>query len=155
LIFSSDFLRASETAELAAAGLGAEIQLARELRERVFYSLVGRSFPEILREHGDTGRGIVEGNSDLLDMPGEEGYAEARQRVVNFVRHLSRTAPGGRILVVCHGGPHAWLLEETLGADLRGVRSVTLRTGFFSRFTIRDTGFKLDSMNLPPIGVGA
>jgi probable phosphoglycerate mutase len=152
---SSDFLRALETAEIATAGASTEIQLAPNLRERVFYSLVGKSFPEIVREHGDAGRGILEGNSDLVDLPGEEGYSDARRRVVDFLKELCRVAAGSRVLVVSHGGPHAWLLEETLGVDLRGVRSFTLRTGFFSRFTIQKSGFRIDSMNVPPVGVAS
>jgi broad specificity phosphatase PhoE len=154
LIFSSDFLRASQTAELASAALNAEISLARELRERVCYCLIGKSFPEIVQEYGDGGTGIVGGNSDLLELPGEEGYAAARRRVVDFVRQLARSEPEARVLLVCHGGPHAWLIEEALGADLRGTRRVALRTGFFSRFTVGRHEVHIDSMNVPPAGVG-
>lgn len=155
LVFSSDFLRAMETASLATAGLDVDIQPARELRERIFYSMIGKSFSEIIRARGEAGRGIAEGNSDLVEVPGEEKYTQARDRVVRFARDLSSAAPGCRILLVGHGGPHAWLVGETLGADLRGARSVSLRTGFFSRFTIQATGFRLESMNVPPCGVNA
>ena len=153
MVFSSDFLRAIETADLAAGRLGLAIQPKQELRERVFYSVIGKSFSEIIDEHGEVGRGIIEGNSDLVEVPGEEEYPDARGRVVRFARGLSAVAPGCRVLMVAHGGPHAWLLEETLATDLRGARSISLRTGFFSRFTIRDGRFRLDSMNLPPCGV--
>lgn len=153
LACSSDFLRARQTAELATAGTGLGIRMAGELRERVFYSLAGKTFSEIAYEHGDAGQRITEGNSDLLDLPGEETYEEARTRVVSFFQQLAREAPGTRVLVVCHGGPHGWLLEEALNADLRGTRNIALQTGHFSRFTLLDGRLKVESVNLPPAGI--
>jgi probable phosphoglycerate mutase len=127
--------------------------MAGELRERVFYSLAGKTFTEIAHEHGEAGQQITEGNSDLLDLPGEETYDAARTRVVSFFQQQAREAPGARVLAVCHGGPHAWLLEEALNADLRGTRSIVLQTGHFSHFTLLDGRFKVKSVNLPPAGI--
>jgi probable phosphoglycerate mutase len=153
LACSSDFLRARQTAELTTAGTGLDVRLVGELRERVFYSLAGKTFAEITRDLGEAGRWITEGNSDLLDLPGEETYETARTRVVSFFQLLAREAPGTRVLAVCHGGPHAWLLEEALNVDLRGSRNITLQTGCFSHFTLLDGRLKVESVNLPPAGV--
>jgi broad specificity phosphatase PhoE len=153
LACSSDFLRARQTAELATASTGLNVRMTGELRERVFYSLAGKTFARITQEHGQAGHEITKGNSDLLDLPGEETYKEAKTRVVTFFQQLARQAPGTRVLAVCHGGPHAWLLEEALNADLRGTRNVALQTGHFSRFTLLDGRLKVESVNLPPAGV--
>jgi broad specificity phosphatase PhoE len=152
-VLSSDFLRAAETAEIVTAGIRAKPEMTPSLRERVYYSLAGMTFSEIIRRYGDNGTGMLGGNSDFLDLPGEEGYSEARNRVVSFFKELFRVEACNRALVVCHGGPHAWLVEEALGVDLRGVRNFTLRTGYFSRFTITESGFSIEAMNVPPSGV--
>ena len=151
-ILSSDFVRAIETAEIATRSRS-DLQIVPDLRERVMFSLVGTQFSEISRNFGALADGATSGNSDDWDLAGEEGYLEAHKRVVNYFAELSRQAAGQRVLVVAHGGPHAWMIEAALGVSLRGVRTFGLNTGHFSRFTIRDRRFSVDAVNLPPAGV--
>ena len=152
-VLSSDFRRAQETAVIAASGVDVSVQLRAELRARVFYSLAGKSFGTILSEHGPSAKLLLDGNSDNFDLPGEETYAHAKQRVFAFAANLRENFGGLRLLVVSHGGPHAWLVGASLGVDLRGVRSFNLRTAHFSRFMVTERGVALDAMNLPPEGV--
>ncbi|WP_405764987.1 histidine phosphatase family protein [Streptomyces sp. NBC_01538] len=153
-IFSSDFRRAVETAELATAVLtGIEIHLSAALRERVLYQLVDQSHAGIASRHGAAADLLFSGRSDFVDLPGEESYSDARQRAVAFVKALGDTYAGRRVLLVGHGGPHAWLMEEALGVDLRGNRSFALYPGCFSWFTMRSGTLRIEAMNLPPVGV--
>jgi broad specificity phosphatase PhoE len=153
VVVASDFRRAVETAELAVAGLGKPIQIAAELRERVFYELVGKPFADIRRDLGDRAAGVLAGNSDLLSLDSEETYPVARKRLVDYFDGLIRRYAGRRVLIVAHGGPHSWLVEHALGVDLMGSRALRWDTGCFSRFTISKEEIKIGGLNLPPSAV--
>ncbi|ROO86726.1 putative phosphoglycerate mutase [Actinocorallia herbida] len=150
VVLGSDFARAVETAELATAGLELKTETTEALRERVFHQLVGREVAAVLAEMGEDGRHVMGGNSDLVELPGDESYADARERVRDFFDGLPARYGGKRILVVAHGGPHQWLVERALGVDLRGVRRYRWGTGCFSRFTLSPRETRLEAMNLPP-----
>ncbi|WJK33728.1 histidine phosphatase family protein [Solwaraspora sp. WMMA2065] len=152
-VFSSDFARAIETAELAIAGTKREIEISKALRERVFLQLVGKEFTAIRAELDAEAEGILTGNSDLAQLPGEERYAEARARVLDFFGSLPGRFGGKRVLVVAHDGPHQWLVEQALGVDLQGVRRYRWDAGSFSRFTVSPSQIRLEGMNIGPSAV--
>jgi broad specificity phosphatase PhoE len=154
IVLASDFRRAAETAEIATSGITVTPSSAPELRERVFYSLIGMSFADILREHGEPANGVLSGNSDLVDLPGEESYDTAQRRVTEYLKALHARYSKARVLAVSHGGPHAWIVGDVFGVDMRGVRTFNLGMARFSRFTVTDRGVALEAMNLPAQGVG-
>lgn len=150
VVFSSDFARASETARLATAGTDVTIEHSEALRERIFLGLVGKSFDEIRAELGAAAEGILGNNSDLAEISPDESYDAARARVLSFFEKLLALHGGKRVLVVGHGGPHSWLVEQAVGVDLKGVRRLRWDTGCFSRFTLSAEQTRLEAMNLPP-----
>ncbi|MFE2752917.1 histidine phosphatase family protein [Actinosynnema sp. NPDC059335] len=150
VVLTSDFASASETARLACAGLDVEVETAPALRERVFHRLVGRSHDEIRRDLGAAADGIVGGDGDLVELPPDESYEAARARALSFFDGLPARHGGRRVLVVGHGGPHSWLVERALGAELKGVRRLRWDTGCFSRFTLSAGQTRLEAMNIAP-----
>ena len=148
--FVSDFLRTVETAAIALRGTSVELQLSPELRERTFFSLVGMTFADIVQAHGEPARHIFTGNSDKVDLHGEETYEAARRRVVAFVEGLSPAHNGRRVLVVSHGGPHAWLVAAAGGTSLRGVRTAGIGMGHCSRFRVNGSSIRVMAKNLTP-----
>ncbi|WP_102924727.1 histidine phosphatase family protein [Streptomyces noursei] len=150
VVYTSDFLRARETATLATAGLDAEVREETALRERVFHAFAGLDLNEVRRHLGPEADRVLTGNSDLCDLDGEESYEQARDRVLEFFAALTARHPGRRVLVVGHGGPHHWLLERALGAQLRGVRALRWDTGHLSRFRIGPDAVAVDFVNRSP-----
>lgn len=148
--FVSDFLRTVETAAIALRGTSVEPQLSPELRERTFFSLVGMTFADIVQTHGEPARHILTGNSDKVDLPGEETYDAARRRVVAFVSGFAPAHIGRHVLVVSHGGPHAWLVTAAGGTSLLGVRTAGIRMGHFSRFRVSGSSIRVTAKNLAP-----
>jgi broad specificity phosphatase PhoE len=109
-VYSSDLARASDTARMVAERQGLEVTVSPELRERHFGSWEGLTDDEIFArfpavKSGSWGDG--------------ETKQEMRHRVLEALRRIARSHPGGRVLVVTHGGPVRALLVEC-GLDGRG-----------------------------------
>jgi probable phosphoglycerate mutase len=87
-IYASDLARARETAEIVAQRLGVELVLERDLREIDVGSRQGHTWSEI---------------DDTPPWDGEMHDAHG-ERILGVLRRIARGHPGGRILVVTHGG---------------------------------------------------
>ena len=102
-VYSSDLVRARETAELAVAGRGLEVATMPQLRERGFGAWEGLDTEEIQERFPDefqrwrAGKGL--GAADA------EPHATLLERISDAVRTISRAHPTGNVLVVSHGGP--------------------------------------------------
>ena len=114
-VYSSDLLRARETAEPVAERRGLEVQVMRALREVDVGAWSGLSrpeveqrFPEAFARWRDGGQGWEDG----------ETYEEMTERVVGAVLAIARAHPNGDILVVAHGGPIRALHAVALGLEI-------------------------------------
>ncbi|WEH36594.1 histidine phosphatase family protein [Streptomyces sp. AM 4-1-1] len=150
VVYTSDFLRAEETAMLAAGSLGLDIRRDAALRERVFHTLTGTELAEVRILLGEEADRVLNGNSDFCEHGDEEAYEQARERVLTFFGKLAALHAGQRVLVVGHGGPHAWLMEKALGVQMRGMRRMRWDTGHFSRFRVGPDTVSVDFMNRSP-----
>lgn len=93
-VYSSPLSRARETAELIAARVGLEAVVALdELMERDYGAAEGL-----------TDREIEERYPGGLRAPGQETREEVGARIVAALDRIAREHPGGRVLVVSHGG---------------------------------------------------
>ncbi len=96
-VYASDLSRAHETAQIVASLCDlAEVMTLPALRERHFGSWEGLTDVEILQrfpEARDAHRGDGEGAEEMAG------------RVIDALRRIARSHPGGRVLVVSHGGP--------------------------------------------------
>jgi probable phosphoglycerate mutase len=100
-VYSSDLLRARETAEIVAADLGLAVYIDPGLREvdvgswsGLSHSEIETNDPEGFRRWQEGGKGWYRG----------ESYEEMGGRVVAAVVALAAAHPGERLLVVTHGG---------------------------------------------------
>jgi phosphoserine phosphatase len=95
-VYSSDLLRAHETARIVAEARGLEVTAIRDLRERHFGSWEGLTGDEILVRF-----------PDAADGPWGDGETkqEMRRRVLDALQRIAEAHPDGRVLVVSHGGP--------------------------------------------------
>ena len=93
-VYASDLRRAHETAQIVAARKGLEVVVDPDLRERDVGEWSGLTYAEIEARWPGAERWQV----------GETPEAMA-ERVVAAVRRIAAEHPGGRVLVVSHGGP--------------------------------------------------
>ncbi len=144
-LFCSNSLRAHQTATFISKETGLVPEEVEGLRERAFRSLVGLTQEQIARQFGPHVLHAVLHGSEKVELPGEETLVQAKTRVRSAILHiLSR--PYHRVVLVSHGGPHGWLLEEELGLQERHTRIFRLDEASFSAFEFRreDGHVKLD-----------
>jgi len=102
-VYSSDLLRARDTAAPIAAALGCPLHLLPQLRERHYGVLEGLTYDEI-REQFPDAHAALEQRLPEYAMPGGESLAQAFARVSALLAELSLNHPGDTLIVVTHGG---------------------------------------------------
>jgi len=129
-VFSSDLMRAHETARFVAEPRGLRVTAIPDLRERHFGTWEGLTDDEIFSRFepaAETAWGDGETKEEMTD------------RVLTALHRIADTHPDGRVLVVSHGGPLRAVLNhcgvdgvarienchvvrvEIVDGDLRGV----------------------------------
>lgn len=116
-VYCSDLSRAVETARQVAAPHGLEVIPLPELREMNFGDWEGLTFREITEKYGDMA--MQWWSAPLsIKLPGGEGLADLRDRVVPALRTIVEKHMGEPVAVVCHGGPVRCLVGTVLNMDL-------------------------------------
>jgi broad specificity phosphatase PhoE len=100
-LWSSDLIRASETAEIVAARLGLEVRLDARLREANRGRWEGRLFRDVAREEPERFAAWMKAGASWR-FPGGESLREQQQRVLACVEEIRATQVP--TLAVCHGG---------------------------------------------------
>jgi probable phosphoglycerate mutase len=121
-LFSSDLLRARETAAPLAAAWGQQPTLVPGLREQSFGVLEGLDVPTIQERHADLWPLWLEHRADFA-LPGGESLRQFHARVMDAVRQLAADAPGRRLAIVTHGGVLDMLWRTAQRLPLDGLRA--------------------------------
>ena len=101
-LWSSDLIRAGETAEIVGARLGLRARLDWRLREANRGDWEGRLFEDVAREEPEAYAAWMRAGPDWR-FPGGESLAEQQARVAACVED-ARAAGELPALLVCHGG---------------------------------------------------
>lgn len=98
-IFSSDILRAKQTAQIIGAALGKKVVFDKRLREHGFGSYNGRNAGEWLK--------LFDSKSDQYQIspPDGENLRDVKKRMLDFLKYLDKKYEGKTILVVSHANP--------------------------------------------------
>jgi broad specificity phosphatase PhoE len=120
-VYSSDLLRALQTAEIVAARKGLQVTALPELREVDVGSWSGltraeaeRRFPAGFARWQAGGEGWSDG----------ESYEQLGDRVVGAISRIAADHDGGRVLVVAHGGAIRAVHAAALGVDVHTYRRI-------------------------------
>jgi broad specificity phosphatase PhoE len=109
-VYSSDLLRAYETARVVAERKGLSVTAVPDLREKHFGTWEGLTDEEVLVRYPEARRGHWGDGETTEEMAG---------RVVEALRRIAAAHPDGRVLVVTHGGPFRAVLIHC-SADREG-----------------------------------
>jgi broad specificity phosphatase PhoE len=111
-VYSSDLIRAHETARIVADRLGLDVTVLPDLREIDVGSWSGLTRDEIAHHFPEGYRRWVE--EGLTGHDGETGEQLA-ERIVGAVERIASAHPGDRVLVVSHGGAMRAVLNHAHG----------------------------------------
>ncbi len=103
IVFSSDLVRAKETADLLFEGIHKEIIIDKRLREVDFGDYTGE-------RHDDTDEKRVTG------FPNGENYHDVKRRVISFLSDVMDKYSGKHIAIVAHSG--TWKVLENILHDV-------------------------------------
>lgn len=119
-IYSSDLLRARQTAEALARATGAAIVLDRRLREVAQGEWEGQLTTWIQEAHGDL---LTRRRIEPLDAaaPGGESVRQVQRRLFPLLDEIARRHPHGRVAIVSHGALLAIAKVHLLGLPLETV----------------------------------
>ncbi|WP_044303495.1 histidine phosphatase family protein [Rhodopirellula sallentina] len=117
-IYTSDFLRTRQTAEIAAEQLGVPIENELRLRERYFGQWDGQSDQNYqtvwAADHEDASH----------QKWGVESVRSVSQRTLEFLLSIDNENEGENYLLVSHGDPLQILITTVAGTDLRLHRQI-------------------------------
>jgi probable phosphoglycerate mutase len=100
-VYTSDLVRAHETAEIVAARLGADVVARSELREIDVGDWEGLTWPEIEERHPEGARSWHEHGHGWKS---GETYDQLGERIIAALRRIAADHPAQNVLVVGHGG---------------------------------------------------
>ncbi|HLA09895.1 MAG TPA: histidine phosphatase family protein [Pyrinomonadaceae bacterium] len=142
-IYSSDLLRAVETATPLAEATGIELQITDAFRERNVGVMEGLKFEEAAEEHPEQYAALLRRDLDHV-LLGGESYRQMLDRSSRKLDEAIKEFKGGRIAIFTHTGTISILALHLIGAldapELKPVWLATANCGI-SRFELRDDGF--------------
>ena len=141
-VYSSDLMRASQTAGYLASELGMEVNHEPGLRERNFGDFEGKTFAEIeavlplqaTRWRKRDPQFAPAGGESLLDLT---------SRVVETASRLAARHPGELIALVGHGGVMDVLYRAAARLDIQAARTWALGNAAINRLLWTPGGFTL------------
>ena len=141
--FTSDLMRARETAAPLALAWGRQPDAVPGLREQSFGVLEGLTVPTIKERHAALWQQWLEHRADF-SLPGGESLRQFHTRVLQAVRQIAADAPARRVAVVTHGGVLDMLWRTAHGLPLDGLRACEIPNTGLNRLRWVDGSLYID-----------
>ncbi len=141
-VYTSDLLRAYETARAVSEAAGAPLTANEGLRERNFGVFQGKTFVEIEASLPDEAQRWRK-RDPLWEPPGGESLTAMQARVLQTVTDLASGHPGELIALVAHGGVMDVLYRAATGQSLQAPRTWELGNAAVNRLLWTPQGLSL------------
>ena len=141
-LYSSDLLRALQTAQAVSSGCGLNIVTDAGLRERGFGEFEGLTFKEIEQRWPEQSERWRKRDPTFGPLGGE-ALADFYARSITTVTQLASAHPGQTIAVVAHGGVMDCLYRAATRLGLQAPRSWQLGNASINRLLYTPQGFTL------------
>lgn len=113
-IYASPRVRATESAEILAAGHGLAVRVDPRLAEIDFGAFEGQRYEDIEQRHPELYREWME-HPTRVRFPGGEGFVDMQQRVLAALHELRHRHAGEAMAWVSHGGVARIVVAHVLG----------------------------------------
>jgi broad specificity phosphatase PhoE len=117
-LYTSPLQRARETADIIGQALGVPVVADERLKEYGIGVVTGLTFEQVAEQYPDVARRWTAAQ-EHLDIPGEEGSAQFRARVVAAFDDILARHADGPVGVVAHGGTFGDYLNHLIGLARR------------------------------------
>ena len=141
-IYSSDLLRAWDTARAISEATGGALQAHTGLRERHFGVLQGRTFAEIEIENPEQSR-LWRKRDPAWAPEGGESLVQVSERITRAAFELGERHVGEQIVLVAHGGIMDALYRAATGQAIQAPRSWKLGNAAINRLLWTPDGLTL------------
>lgn len=131
-IYTSDLVRARDTAQAIADGTSCPLQLDTGLRERLFGAFQGHTVDEVKARFPDETPQWRNRDPDFRPPQGET-LREFQQRCVDTASALAARHTGETVVLVAHGGVLDCLYRAATGMDLSAPRTWQLGNASINR----------------------
>lgn len=119
-IYSSDLIRAQETAAIIAKPHNLKVQINKEFREMHFGDWEGLTFNEVEKKYPTQAQAWLLKPHELKIENGES-FILVRDRALKELKNVFQLYPQGNIILVGHGGVNAALICGLLGKPLADI----------------------------------
>jgi broad specificity phosphatase PhoE len=142
-IYSSDLLRAIETAMPLARVTGLEVEPTDAFRERSVGVMEGLTFEEAAARHPEQYAALIRRDFEHV-MLGGESYRQMLDRAIAYLDRITERHSNGQVAIFSHTGTICILSLHLMGAlDAETLRPVWITTANcgITRFELRRDGF--------------
>ena len=143
-LYSSDLLRARETAAALERAWDREALPLPALREQSFGLLEGLDVPTIQAQHPALWTEWLLHHADFA-LPGGESLRQFHTRVLAGVREIASAHAGRHVVVVTHGGVLDLLWRSAHGLSLDGLRACAIPNTGINRLRWQDERLHVES----------
>ena len=145
-VYSSDLMRARETAAPLARARGLDLRLDARLRERGFGRFEGLSFEEIEQRWPDEAARWRRREPDF-GPGGGEALQSFFARCVEAALRIARAHAGQHVALVAHGGVLDCLYRAATRAEMTAARTWQVNNAVVNRLLATGEGFTLVGWN--------
>lgn len=146
-LYTSDIIRAAETAEIVGAAIGVAPRPMRELREIDVGQWEGLTPEELYRRFPDHMRAFEQDPARTVRLGGES-YAQLQERTLVALNAIHQAHPGDEVVAaVSHGGTIRALLCHIIGLDLANFGRLWLDNGSLTELRHGAHGWRLVRLN--------
>lgn len=146
-LYTSDIVRAAETAGIVGQATGLQPRPMPELREIDVGQWEGLTPEELYRRYPDHMREFERDPARTVRLGGES-YAQLQQRALRALQHIQAAhRPGETVLAVSHGGTIRALLCHVIGLDLANFGRMWLDNGSLTEVRHGSSGWRLVRLN--------
>ena len=132
--YSSDLGRAKHTATIIADKLGRRFLTDSRLREQHYGLLQGCDGRAARMVDPGFFESLARGDADYAPKGGES-RRQRHQRAITALTEIAEQHPGGKVLIITHGGIVDSLFRETLGIPFESPRKYSLYNTAINRFS--------------------
>jgi len=147
-IYSSDLIRASQTAEIIAARLSLKVNIRPEMREVDYGEWEGVPESKVRERYREIYPGWRANPVDIR-IPGGETFGELRDRALPAFIEIAKAHPKDNVAIIAHKSANRVILACLLGMDVNRYRQIGQGNSCVNTIEARpDGGLVVERINL-------